>query len=75
MTISIQLDADTEQRLQALALRTGKTTAFHLQELIANGMDDLEDLYMAASVMDRVKAGQEPIHSSEQVRKNLGLDN
>jgi RHH-type rel operon transcriptional repressor/antitoxin RelB len=75
MTISIQLDADTERRLQALAARTGKTAAFHLQELIAQGMDDLEDLYMAASVMERVKAGKEPIHSSEQVRKNLGLEN
>ncbi|MRX07270.1 CopG family transcriptional regulator [Pseudoduganella sp. FT25W] len=73
MAISFELDAKTEQRLKKLAMRTGKTLDTHLRELIAYGIEDLEDLYLAESTMQRVASGKEPIYSSEQVRKNLGL--
>ncbi|SDF97064.1 MULTISPECIES: CopG family transcriptional regulator [unclassified Duganella] len=73
MAISFELDSETEQRLKELAKRTGKTPDFHLQELIAHGIEDLEDLYLAKSTMQRVASGKEPIYSSAQVRKNLGL--
>jgi RHH-type rel operon transcriptional repressor/antitoxin RelB len=75
MTISIQLSAAQEQRLRELAERTGQPIDTHLQELLANAMDDLEDLHAADAVMKRVESGQEAIHSSEQVRKSLGLEN
>jgi RHH-type rel operon transcriptional repressor/antitoxin RelB len=73
MAISFELDIETEQRLKDLAKRTGKTPAFHLQELIAHGIEDLEDLYLAEATMQRIANGKEPVYSSAQVRKNLGL--
>jgi len=75
MTISIQLTADQERRLRKLAETTGQTVDSQLQELLANCLDDLEDLQMAEATMQRVRSGKEPVHTSEQVRKNLGLDN
>lgn len=74
MTISIRLDAATENRLDALAHTTGRTKAFYLRELINNGIDDLEDYYRAAVVMERVRTGKEKVYSSAQVRQHLGLD-
>jgi len=75
MAISIELDTETERHLQNLAKRTGKAAGVLLQELIARGLEDLDDLDLAEATMEKVAAGLEPIYSSDQVRKNLGLDN
>jgi RHH-type rel operon transcriptional repressor/antitoxin RelB len=37
-------------------------------------MEDLEDYYLAADVLERVRKGEEEILSSADVRKSLGLD-
>jgi len=74
MPISIRLDPQIEQRLNALSDQTKRSKAFYLRELITNGLDDLEDYYRASVVMERVRAGKEKVYSSEQVRQHLGLD-
>lgn len=63
-----------EQRLNTLAAETGRTKAYYLRELIERGLDELEDYYLAAEVMERVRKGQERVHSSAQVKQDLGLD-
>ncbi len=74
MATSIRLDAETEARLNFLAAQTGRSKAFYLRELIENGLADLEDYYLAADVLERVRKGQEPVHSAADVRAELGLD-
>lgn len=74
MATSIRLAAETEKRLDFLASHTGRTKAFYLRELIEQGLEDLEDYYLAASVLERVRKGQEQVHSAADVRKDLGLD-
>lgn len=74
MATSIRLAAETEKRLNFLASNTGRTKAFYLRELIEQGLEDLEDYYLAASVLERVRKGQEQVHSAADVRKDLGLD-
>jgi RHH-type rel operon transcriptional repressor/antitoxin RelB len=74
MATSIRLDPATEQRLEQLAARTGRTKAYYLRELVANGLDDLEDYYLAAATVERVRKGEEKVYTAEQVRKDLGLD-
>ena len=74
MATSIRLAAETEKRLNFLASNTGRTKAFYLRELIEQGLEDLEDYYLAASVLERVRKGQEHVHSAADVRKDLGLD-
>ena len=73
MATSIRLAPDIEQRLDFLAAQTGRTKAFHLREIIERGLDDMEDYYLAADVLERVRKGQEKLYSAEEVRRSLGL--
>jgi RHH-type rel operon transcriptional repressor/antitoxin RelB len=74
MATSIRLSPETEQRLDFLAAHTGRTKAFYLREIIESGLDNLEDYYLAADTLERVRKGQEAVHSAAKVRKDLGLD-
>ncbi|MDQ2733544.1 MAG: DUF6290 family protein [Pseudomonadota bacterium] len=73
MSTSIRLDPETEQRLANLASRTGRTKAYYLRELVSNGLEDLEDFYLASATMERVRKGQESVYSLEDVERDLGL--
>lgn len=74
MATSIRLAPETEQRLDFLAAQTGRTKAYYLREIIEQGIEDLEDYYLAAEVLERVRKGRESVHSAAEVRKELGLD-
>ena len=75
MATSIRLEPGVEERLNFLAAKTGRTKAFYLRELITRGMEDLEDYYLAADILERVRKDEEEILSSADVRKSLDLDN
>ena len=51
MATSIRLSPEAEERLDLLAAQTGRTKAFYLRQIIENGLDDLEDYYLAADVL------------------------
>jgi len=74
MATSIRLEPEVEKRLDFLATQTGRTKAFYLRELITRGMEDLEDYYLAADVLERVRKGEEEILTSADVRRSLELD-
>ena len=74
MPTSIRLAPETEQRLDHLASHTGRSKAYYLREIIEQGIGNLEDYYLAADVRERVRKGQEAVHSAADVRKDLGLD-
>jgi RHH-type rel operon transcriptional repressor/antitoxin RelB len=74
MATSIRLAAEVERRLDALAGQTGRTKAYYLREIIERGLEDMEDYYLAATTLERVRKGDEAIHSAADVRKDLGLD-
>ncbi len=74
MPTSIRLEPEIEARLDALAARTGRTKAYYLRELIANGLGDLEDYYTAVEVSERIRRGEERTYTSAEVRRDLGLD-
>ena len=74
MVTSIRLAPETEQRLDYLASHTGRTKAYYLREIIEKGIAEMEDYYLAAEVLERVRKGQEPVHSAANVRAELGLD-
>jgi RHH-type transcriptional regulator, rel operon repressor / antitoxin RelB len=73
MPTSIRLPADIERRLDFLASQTGRTKAFYLRQIIEQGIDDMEDYYLAADVLERVRKGKEKIYSPEEVERDLGL--
>jgi RHH-type rel operon transcriptional repressor/antitoxin RelB len=74
MATSIRLDEKTERRLDRLAARTGRTKAYYLRELITRGLDELEEAYLAAATLERVRSGREKIYTAEQVRAELGVN-
>ena len=43
----------------------------YLRELVAKGLEDLEDYYLAAATMERVRKGEEKVYSAEEIRKDL----
>lgn len=74
MATSIRLEPEIEKRLDFLAAQTGRTKAYYLREIIEQGLDDLEDYYLAADVLERVRKGKEKVYSAADVRQDLGLD-
>ena len=74
MPTSIRLTPSVEARLDNLAQKTGRTKAFYSRELVERGLQDLEDYYLSNEVFKRVEQGQEEVVSSEQVKKELGLE-
>lgn len=74
MATSIRLAPEIEQRLDALAARTGRTKAFYLREIIEQGLDEIEDYYLASATLERVRKGEEKLYPAAEVRKELGLD-
>ncbi|HKI25632.1 MAG TPA: DUF6290 family protein [Candidatus Sulfotelmatobacter sp.] len=74
MATSIRLPEDIERRLDTLAEKTGRTKAFYIREMILNHIDDLEDYYLAADVVERLRKGEEHTFSAQEVRRDLGLD-
>jgi len=75
MALTIRLEPEIEQRINDLAEQTGRTKAFYLRELILNGLDDLEDLYIADQRMIEIRAGRSKTFTLEEVMKEYGMDN
>lgn len=72
--LAIRLSDDIETRLESLAKQTGRTKTFYAREAILTHLEDLEDYYLSAETVAKIRRGDEPIHSSEDVRKTLGLE-
>lgn len=71
MATSIRLNPETERRLDFLATQTGRTKAFYLREVIERGIDDLEDYYLSAEVLEAVRKGRERTYAAADVRRVL----
>ena len=72
MPTSVRLSADAEKRLEALSAKTGRSKAYYLREMIERGLEDMEDYYLAAEVMERLKRGEEEVMTSEEFWRGLG---
>lgn len=73
MATSIRLAPDIEQRLDLLASSTGRSKAFYLRQLVEGGLDELEDYYLAADVLERIRQGKEQALTLDEVERGLEL--
>ena len=73
MPISIRLPDEINERLDFLARQTGRTKAFYIREALAEMIDDLEDYYLAADILEHIRRGKESTYAATEVRKDLGL--
>ncbi len=69
--ISVRLDPELEARLERLAQRTGRTKTFYVREAIAAQIEDMEDLYLAERVADRVARGEEATVSLDELAREF----
>lgn len=72
--LAIRLPEDIERRLAALAEATGRTKTYYAREAIVEFLDDLEDIYLAQSRLEALRAGRSRAMSLEDVERELGLD-
>ena len=55
--LAVQLDAETEERLDWLAAQTGRTKTFYARQAIAAHLDDLEEFYLAEERLRNSREG------------------
>lgn len=72
--LALRLPPEIEERLDALAKATGRTKSFYVREAILEHLEDMEDAYLAAATLERVRRGKERVFTTDQVRAELGLD-
>ena len=72
--LAIRLPAAIEKRLERLAKRTGRTKTFYAREAILRHLEDLEDVYLAERVLDRIRKGKDRTIPLENAMKRHGLE-
>ena len=68
--LGVRLDKDTEERLDILCQKTGRTKSYYAKKAIKEFIEDREDYLLAVA---RLEEGN-PRIPFDQVRKELGLD-
>ena len=74
MATTIVLSPEAEERLDFLASETGRSKEFFLQELVERVMEDIEDCYLSVEVLERIRSGEEAVHTAAEVRQARALD-
>lgn len=72
--LAIRLPQSIEKRLERLARRTGRTKTYYAREAILEHLQDLEDLYLAERVIERIENGEERTVPLKSVMKRHGLE-
>jgi RHH-type transcriptional regulator, rel operon repressor / antitoxin RelB len=70
MPTSLRLAPETEKRLDFLAAQTGRSKAYYLREIIERGIEAMEDYYLAAEVLERIRSGKENTCSLEDAERS-----
>jgi len=71
--LAIRLPEDIERRLTDLAAATGRTKTFYAREAIVAFMSEMEDVYLAESRLEALRAGRSRTYTLEEVERDLGL--
>lgn len=71
--LAIRLPQSIEKRLEKLARRTGRTKTYYVREAILEHLEDLEDLYLAEGVLERIRRGEENTVPLKDAMKRHGV--
>jgi RHH-type rel operon transcriptional repressor/antitoxin RelB len=72
-TITCRVEDEIEDRLERLASETHRTKSFYVREAILKSLDEMEDVYLADQVIERIRKGEEKTYSLDEVEARLGL--
>ena len=73
LMLAICLPSDIEARLDDLAKRTGRTKTFYVRQAIIEHLSDIEDVYLAESRLEDLRAGKSESFALDAVERDLGL--
>ena len=59
--IAVRLPKEIEERLERLAKETGQTKTYYVREAITEHLQEIEEIYLAQQVLERVRAGKEDV--------------
>jgi RHH-type rel operon transcriptional repressor/antitoxin RelB len=71
--LAVRLPESIEKRLEQLARRTGRTKTFYAREAILAHLEELEDIYLAESRLEEIRAGRHKTVPMGAVLKDHGL--
>lgn len=74
MTITVRLPDELQQRLDHLAMETGRAKSFYIKQALEAYLEDLEDLLLANATLERVRSGKEKTYTLKDVENELNLD-
>ncbi len=69
--LSVRLPEELEQRLEALAKATGRSKTYYVRAALIEKIEDMEDLYLAEAVLERIASGEEKVVSAEEFWRGL----
>lgn len=72
-TVAVRLTEEEQQRLDALAERTGRTRSFYVREAIREHLDELEERYWADDVIAGWEASDKKTRPAEDLWRELGV--
>jgi len=67
------LPKEIEERLERLAKQTGRTKTYYVREAITEHLQEMEEIYLAQQVLERVRAGTEDVVPLESLIDHYGL--
>ena len=68
--LSVRLPKPLAEELNQIAVETERSRSFHIQKALEKYIEDFADVQIA---IDRLRDPQDPIISSRDLRKSLGL--
>ncbi len=69
--LTVRLPEEIEARLQALAKATGRSKSYYARQAIVEKLEEMEDAYLGAAVLERIRTGQERVLSSADLWHDL----
>ncbi len=72
--LAIRLPEKIEERLERLAKRTGRTTAYYARQAIIQHLEDLEDVAIADKRLEKFRTGKTRSVPLSRLLRKYGVD-
>lgn len=71
--VTFRLSPDLKVRVDNLARKTNRSSSYFYNQLVADHIDELEDIYDCLAIIENVKKGKEKTVPLEKVMADYGL--
>ena len=71
--LALRLPEEIEERLNTLAVRTGRTKSFYARQAIVSYLDEMEERYWEDEVIKRWEDSSKETISAQQFKTEMGF--